>query len=312
MHSTRNRATEFLKTRSQELGFLDCGIAKADYLEEEASKLEQWLHAGNHGSMSYLERNFDLRLDARKLVPGAKSVVVLLFNYFPEETIPETDNYKIARYAYGRDYHKVLKKKLKQLMNEFREEFGEVDGRCFVDSAPVMERVWAKKAGLGWAGKNTLLLSQKKGSYFFLAEMFMDMELEYDHPTTDHCGSCTACIDACPTDALSPYRLDSNRCISYLTIELKEAIPTEYDGKMEDWIFGCDICQEVCPWNRFSKSHNEPSFEPKEPLKSLRKPDWEEITEEIFAEIFAGSAVKRTGFDGFKRNIRAAGANPAP
>ena len=308
--SNRKIASEFIKKRAAELGFFDCGIAKAEYLENEASPLESWLSQGKNASMDYMANHFDLRLDVRKLVPDAKSVIVLLFNYFPSEELMSDGNFKIARYAYGKDYHKVLRKKLKGLLSSIKEQFGEVSGRCFVDSAPVMERVWAKKAGLGWTGKNTLLLSKQKGSYFFLTEVVIDMELEYDHVTTDHCGSCTACIDACPTEALTPYELDSNKCISYLTIELKDSIDEKYSGKMNDWVFGCDICQEVCPWNRFSTPHNEPAFNPSTELQKMDKEKWLDITEDIFESLFIGSAVKRTGYSGLKRNIKLANQVP--
>ena len=282
---------------------MDCGIASAEYLENEAPLLEKWLNEGNQGKMSYLENYFDLRLDVRKLVPGAKSVIVFLCNYYPAEELNTDDNYKIARYAYGEDYHFTIKKKLKKLLNDFSDSFGEVNGRCFVDSAPVMERVWAQKAGLGWQGKNSLLLNQKQGSFFFLAEIILDVELEYDSNVSDHCGSCTACIDACPTEALTPYWMDSNKCISYLTIELRDSIDPSFEGKFEDWVFGCDICQEVCPWNKFSKPHHEESFTPSKSLKDLTKQSWDEITEDVFQDIFRQSALKRTGFKGIKRNV---------
>ena len=289
---------------------MDCGIAEAGFLEDEAPRLENWLKKGNQGKMGYLENYFDLRLDVTKLVPGAKSVIVLLFNYYPQNTLASEDNFKIARYAYGKDYHFVVKEKLHHLFSEFQDEFGNVQGRCFVDSAPIMERKWAEKAGLGWQGKNTLLLNQKKGSYFFLAEIILDFELEYDAPVSDHCGTCTACIDACPTPALTPFWLDSNKCISYLTIELKEEIDSKFEGKFKDWIFGCDICQEVCPWNRFSTPHSEEQFLPNESLQGLRKPNWKELSEEVFRNTFKKSAVKRTRYSGLKRNIEFASRVP--
>jgi epoxyqueuosine reductase len=290
-----------LKKAAQELGFLNCGVAKATFLEKEAPRLEQWLSEEKHGEMGYLANHFDKRLDPRKLVHGAKTVISLAFNYFPPSEKWSNNGLKIARYAYGEDYHQVLKEKLGQLINQLEPIYGSFEGRIFVDSAPVMERQWAQKSGLGWQGKNTLLLSKNIGSYFFLAEIIGNWELPADAPTTtDHCGTCTRCIDACPTDALTPFNLDATKCISYLTIELKNQIPSEFDGKSEGWIFGCDICQEVCPWNRFSKPHNEPQFEP-QPLWG--KMEWEEITEEIFQQLMEKSPIKRTKFEGFKRNI---------
>lgn len=252
-----------------------------------------------------MENHFEKRIDPTKLVPGAKSVVVLMHNYFPKEVQKNMDAPKIARYAYGQDYHFVLKRKLKALIYFIEENIGEVNGRCFVDSAPVMERDWARYAGVGWTGKNTLLIHPKAGSYFFLAELIIDLELMTGHPMKDYCGTCTRCIDACPTEAISPqgYLLDASKCISYLTIELRDEIPEEFNGQMEGWMFGCDICQEVCPWNRFAKTHQEPAFEPHPELMKMEKKEWEEITEEVFKKIFKKSAVKRTKFSGLKRNI---------
>lgn len=303
--STTTSHTALIRTEAQRLGFSFVGIAKARQLDEEARRLEQWLGLGHHGEMRYMENHFEKRIDPTKLVPGAKSVIVLAHNYFPKEKQHDPEAPKLARYAYGEDYHFVLKRKLKDLLRFIRTEIGEVDGRCFVDSAPVMERDWAKHAGVGWTGKNTLLIHPKAGSYFFLAELILDLELTPDEPVRDHCGTCRRCIDACPTDAISPegYLLDATKCISYLTIELREAIPEAFRGKMENWMFGCDICQEVCPWNRFSKPHEEPAFEPKGALLDLTKNDWEEITEEVFRELFRRSAVKRTKFEGLKRNL---------
>lgn len=255
--------------------------------------------------MDYMAEHFDKRLDPTKLVPGAKSVISLVYNYYTEETQADSDAPKIAMYAYGKDYHKVIKKKLKVLLQRLREEFGEIDGRCFVDSAPVMERQWAALSGLGWQGKNTLLINKKKGSYFFLAEVISDLVLASDHPVDDHCGTCTKCIDACPTGAISEegYLLDSNKCISYLTIERKDEIPDEFNGKMANWMFGCDICQAVCPWNKFSSPHDESKFIAKEELLVKSKKEWEEITTEVFEKLFEGSPVKRTKYAGLKRNI---------
>ncbi len=281
-----------------------CGVSKAEFLEEEAPRLEKWLESRMHGNMSYMENHFDKRLDPRLLVDGAKSVVSLALNYFPERTQID-DTYKLSKYAYGEDYHFIIKYKLKELMKFIASEIGEVGGRVFVDSAPVLDRAWAKKSGLGWIGKNANLINKEVGSFFFLAELIIDLELEPDGPVKDYCGTCTACIDECPTDAIpEPYVVDGSKCISYLTIELKnEIIPKEFQGKMEDWMFGCDICQDVCPWNRFSTPHNEPLLNPKPNLLGLNKKDWEDLTEEVFRDLFKKSAVKRTKFDGLKRNI---------
>lgn len=303
MFNNREKYTKLIKTEATRLGFMSCGISKAEFLEDEAPRLEQWLNENRNGEMGYMENHFDKRLDPTLLVPGAKSVVSLLLNYFPQETQRE-DSYKLSKYAYGRDYHFVIKDKLKQLLHCINEEIGEVGGRAFVDSAPVLDKAWAAKSGLGWIGKNSNLLSKKTGSFFFIAELIIDLELEYDTPVTDHCGSCTACIDACPTDAIyEPYKVDGSKCISYYTIELKDSIPESEKGKFEDWMFGCDICQDVCPWNRFSKPHNEPLFDPHPDLLQMTKHDWEEITRETFNKIFRKSAVKRTKYDGLKRNI---------
>lgn len=287
------------------LGFTSVGIAKAAFLEEESSKLEQWLKNGFQGEMQYLEKNFDKRLDPRLLVAGAKSVISLSYNYFPEQFQTE-NSYKLSKYAYGQDYHHVIKSKLKDLLDFIRSEIGEVSGRAFTDSAPILERAWAEKAGLGWNGKHSLLIQKQQGSFSFLAELILDLELEYHEGSkTDHCGSCTACIDACPTQAILPNNtVDGSRCISYYTIELKNELPQSEKGKFEDWMFGCDICQDVCPWNRFSKPHSEPLFTPHPDLLEMTKEDWLEITEEVFAKVFKKSAVKRTKFTGLKRNIK--------
>lgn len=296
---------EIIKKRAKELGFLSCGIAKAEFLEEEAPRLENWLKNDFHGKMSYMENHFDKRLDPRLLVENAKSVISLTYNYYPE-TFQRNDSFKIAKYAYGKDYHFVVKDKLKELLHFIQEEFGDINGRVFVDSAPILEHAWAAKAGLGWVGKNTLTLSKQKGSFFFLAEIILDAEFSYDQPIlTDHCGNCTKCIDSCPTEAILPNRtVDGSKCISYFTIELKESIPNEMKEKFDDWIFGCDVCQDVCPWNRFSISHQEKEFQPHEKLLNYSKSDWQEITEEVFKEIFQKSAVKRTKLEGFSRNIK--------
>lgn len=288
---------------ARELGFSFCGIAEATFLEDEAPRLEEWLKRGYQGKMGYLENHFDKRLDPRKLVPGAKSVVSLVYNYYPQEDKAKEGVPKLAKYAYGQDYHHVVKDKLKTFMHQIHQEIGEVDGRVFVDSAPVHERAWAAKSGIGWIGKNSLLLNREMGSFFFLAELIIDLELEADGPMKDYCGTCTACQDACPTDAIpEPYVVDGSRCISYLTIELKESIPSEFKDKMEDWAFGCDICQDVCPWNRFSKPHKETLFEP-QGWEDFDRRDWQELTEEVFQKVFKKSAVKRTKFSGLKRNI---------
>jgi epoxyqueuosine reductase len=297
--------SKYIKTEAEKLGFLFCGIAKAGFLEEEAPRLESWLKKGFHGEMSYMENHFDKRLDPRLLVDNAKSVISLGLNYYSEQQQLDPEAPKISRYAFGADYHDVIKQKLFILLDLIREKVGDVNGRAFVDSAPVLDRAWAKKAGMGWIGKNGNLISKQKGSFFFLAELIIDLELEYDiEPTKDYCGSCTRCLDACPTDAIvAPAVVDGSRCISYLTIELKNEIPQEFKGKTDNWMFGCDICQDVCPWNRFSVLHNEPDFQPPPELLSMTKADWEEITEDTFKKVFKNSAVKRTKFNGLQRNI---------
>jgi epoxyqueuosine reductase len=296
--------SQLIKDHAKRLGFLSCGISNAGFLEDEAPHLEKWLRQGHHGSMAYMERNFDKRLDPTKLVPGAKSVVSLLYNYFPKESQTDTRAPKISKYAYGKDYHVVIKNKLHELMQVLQEEIGEIQGRVFVDSAPVLDKVWAAKAGLGWIGKHTNLISKQAGSFYFIAELIIDLSLEQDAPVTDHCGSCTACIDACPTQAIvAPYHVDGSKCISYFTIELKEAIPQEFKGQFDNWAFGCDVCQDVCPWNRFSTSHQEPQFEPSPELLQMSKDDWHEITEAVFDRLFAESALQRTQFSGLKRNL---------
>ena len=301
-HATKN--SSFIKQVASELGFSFCGISKAQFLEEEAPRLEEWLNRGYQGKMGYLENHFDKRLDPAKLVPGAKSVVSLVYNYYPEKTHQSDSKPKIAKYAYGQDYHFVIKEKLKTFITRVQEKIGEVDGRVFVDSAPVHERAWAAKSGLGWVGKNSLLLNREMGSFFFLAELIIDLELAPDSPMKDYCGTCTACQDACPTDAIpEPYVVDGSRCISYLTIELKDEIPTEFKNKMEGWVFGCDICQDVCPWNRFSKPHSESAFEP-QGWEEFSKQDWQEMTKDVFRKVFKKSAVKRTKFEGLQRNIK--------
>ena len=297
--------TTLVKSFAHDLGFSYCGISKAEFLKDEAPQLEEWLKRGYQGKMSYLENYFDKRLDPTLLVPGAKSVISLLYNYYPEKDLAVNSELKIAKYAYGEDYHFVVKDKLKILFERLQESVGDIEGRVFVDSAPVMERAWAKKSGLGWIGKNSLLLNKTSGSFYFLAEIILDLELEYDGPVKDYCGTCTACMDACPTDAIAePYVVDGSKCISYFTIELKEEIPTSVKGKFENWIFGCDICQDVCPWNRFSKPHQEAKFIPNAELSTMTASDWKEITTDVFQKIFKDSPVKRAKLKGLKRNIR--------
>ena len=292
-----------IKAEAQRLGFLSCGISKAGFLEQEAPRLENWLNTNMNGQMSYMENHFDKRLNPTLLVDDAKSVISLLLNYFPSE-LQNENSYKISKYAYGQDYHHVIKEKLKELLHFIQTEIGEVSGRAFVDSAPVLDKAWAAKSGLGWVGKNSNLISQKVGSFYFIAELIIDLELEYDTPTTDHCGSCTACLDACPTEAIvAPYVVDGSKCISYFTIELKDNLPEEMKGKFDDWMFGCDVCQDVCPWNRFSKPHNEPLFEANPDILNFSKSDWEEITVDTFQKVFKNSAVKRTKYEGLLRNI---------
>jgi epoxyqueuosine reductase len=301
--NNKEKYSNLIKSEAKRLGFLSCGISKSEFLEEEAPRLENWLNNNMQGQMFYMENNFDKRLNPTLLVDGAKSVVSLLLNYYPSE-FQNTDSYKISKYAYGQDYHFVIKEKLKELLHFINTEIGAVSGRAFVDSAPVLDKAWAAKSGLGWIGKNGNLLTKQVGSFYFIAELIIDLDLEYDHATTDHCGSCTACLDACPTEAIvSPYIVDGSKCISYFTIELKENIPQEMKGKFNDWAFGCDICQDVCPWNKFSKPHNEPLFNPNPEILSFSKKDWDEITDDVFKKVFKNSAVKRTKIEGLKRNI---------
>ena len=305
MKDLRSQYATLIKKEAKALGFLSCGIAKAGFLEDEAPKLEKWLQEGRQGQMHYMENHFDKRLDPTLLVPGAKSVVSLLFNYHTELKQKDSSAPKIASYALGEDYHFVIKDKLKTLLGRLHQQIGDIDGRAFVDSAPVMDKAWAARTGLGWVGKNTNLISKQVGSFFFIAELIIDLELAYDLPVADHCGSCTACIDACPTEALTaPYQIDGSKCISYATIELKEAIPNHFKDKMEGWMFGCDICQNVCPWNRFSTPHSEPRFTPQKELLELTQSDWQELTEETFQKVFKKSAVKRTKYQGITRNIK--------
>jgi len=310
---SKQKHSDFINSTATSLGFSYCGISKAEFLKEEAPRLEEWLKRGYHGSMGYLENHFDKRLDPTVLVPGAKSVISLVYNYYPEKDLAQENPHdlKIAKYAYGEDYHIVIKDKLKTFLTKIQEEIGEVTGRAFVDSAPVHERAWAKKSGLGWIGKNSLLLNRSMGSFFFLAEIIIDLELEYDGPIKDYCGTCTACMDACPTDAIpQPYVVDGSKCISYFTIELKEEIPADVKGKFENWIFGCDICQDVCPWNRFSQPHQEARFHPHPDLEKMKPQDWKEISHDVFEKLFKKSAVKRTKLEGLKRNISFVNSSP--
>ena len=303
MINNKEKYTQLIKAESIRLGFLTCGISKAGFLEEEAPRLETWLNQNMNGQMSYMENHFDKRLNPTLLVDGAKSVISLLLNYYPAE-LQNQDAYKVSKYAYGQDYHYVIKEKLNELLHFIQTEIGEVSGRAFVDSAPVLDKAWAAKSGLGWMGKNSNLITQKVGSFYFIAELIVDLDLEYDTPTTDHCGSCTACIDACPTEAIvAPYVVDGSKCISYFTIELKDNLPQDMKGKFDDWIFGCDVCQDVCPWNRFSKPHNEPLLRATPEILSYSKSDWEEITNETFQKVFKNSALKRTKYEGIKKNI---------
>jgi len=300
----RSEQTRLIRQEAARLGFSHCGVSKAGFLEEEAPLLEKWLKNGMHGKMHYMETHFDKRLDPRKLVDGAKSVVSLLLNYYTDKKQEDPGAPKISMYAYGKDYHDVIKKKLKAFLDFIRAHIGEVNGRVFVDSAPVLDKAWAKKSGLGWIGKNTNLINPKAGSYFFIAELILDLELEPDAPIQDYCGTCSACIDACPTDAIiQPYVVDGSKCISYFTIELKEEIPVQVKGKFENWAFGCDICQQVCPWNSFSTPHHEREFNASDELLKMKKSDWDEITEDVFQKLFKHSAVTRTGFKGLKKNI---------
>ena len=296
--------SQLIKQKAEKFGFQSCGISKAEFLEEEAPRLEAWLNKGYHGEMNYMENHFDKRLNPTLLVDGAKSVISLSYNYFPKVKIDEINNFKISKYAYGEDYHEVIKDILKNMVAELQEEIGEFGFRVFVDSAPVLEKAWARKSGLGWVGKNANLITKKHGSFYFLAEIICDLELEYDLAVTDHCGSCRACIDACPTQAIVSDRIvDGSKCISYATIELKNEIPDYFNGKMDDWMFGCDVCQDVCPWNRFSAPTLQEKFAPNFQKLNFRKNEWKELTQELFSEIFKKSAVKRTKFSGLMRNI---------
>jgi epoxyqueuosine reductase len=304
VQSSKSRNTAMIKQEALRLGFSFVGMSKAEFLKDEAPRLESWLKKSMHGEMSYMERNFDKRLDPRLLVEGAQSVVSLMLNYYPEQHQPDDESPRISRYAYGRDYHLVIKEKLKELVDFIRQNIGEVNGRVFTDSAPVLERAWAVKSGLGWMGKNTNVIHPKAGSYFFLAELISDLELEYDAPIRDYCGTCSRCIDACPTEAIiKPYVVDGSKCISYFTIELRDAIPDEMKGKFENHAFGCDICQEVCPWNRFSLPTKVDEFKPAELLFGIKQRDWLDMTQEVFDKVFEQSPINRTGLKGMQRNV---------
>ena len=303
MINNRSKYTQLIKSEAKRLGFLSCGISKAEFLEVEAPRLEKWLNNNMHGQMSYMQNHFDKRLDPTLLVDDSKSVISLLLNYYPEQKQSD-QSYKLSKYAYGKDYHEVIKSKLKELTHYIQTEIGAVSGRAFVDSAPVLDKAWAAKSGLGWIGKHSNLLTQKVGSFYFIAELIIDLDLEYDTIVSDHCGTCTACIDACPTQAITePYVVDGSKCISYFTIELKDQLPNTMKGQFDDWMFGCDVCQDVCPWNKFSKPHSEPLFNPHPELLDMTKKDWDEITEDVFKKVFQKSAVKRTKFSGLQRNI---------
>lgn len=301
---TPAKNTIIIKQEAKRLGFDFCGISKADFLKEEAPRLEKWLKENKHGQMQYMENYFDKRLDPRLLVEGSKSIVSLLYNYYPEQ-VQRSDSPKISKYAYGKDYHEVIREKLKEFLLSLKEKIGNINGRAFVDSAPVMDKVWAAKSGLGWVGKNSNLINKEQGSFFFIAELIIDIELEYDGPIKDYCGTCTKCIDACPTEAIvAPYIVDGSKCISYLTIELKEEISNEFKNKMQGWVFGCDVCQDVCPWNSFSKPHDESQFNNTNGLLNFSETEWDDMTEETFNLVFKHSAVKRTKYKGLKRNLK--------
>lgn len=304
MKQDPHNLSRFIKTEAKTLGFDFCGISQAEFLQEEAPQLEKWLKENKHGEMKYMENYFDKRLDPRLLVDGATSVISLLFNYYPEKQ-QRADAPKISKYAYGQDYHEVIRDKLNVFLQNLRKVAGDFNGRGFVDSAPVLDKAWAKKGGLGWIGKNSNLINKQQGSFFFIAELIVDLHLEYDGPIKDYCGTCTRCIDACPTGAIvEPYVVDGSKCISYFTIELKDAIPTEFKDKMDGWVFGCDVCQDVCPWNSFSMPHHEPAFADNRGLLDMSEKDWFDLNEESFNTVFKGTAVKRTKFSGLNRNLQ--------
>jgi epoxyqueuosine reductase len=305
MQNKAKEHAQLIKQKAKQMGFTAVGISKAEFLASEAPKLEQWLNNNHHGEMAYMANHFDKRLDPTLLVEGAKSVVSLLYNYYTPVKQQDATAPKISKYAYGQDYHEIIRDKLNALLLELKTEIGEINGRAFVDSAPVLERAWAAKSGLGWIGKNGNLINKGSGSFYFISELIIDLELEPDAAmNTNHCGTCTACLDTCPTQAIiKPGVVDGSKCISYFTIELKEAIPAHMQGKFDNWMFGCDVCQDVCPWNRFAKPHNEPNFVPSKELMGFSKQDWIELTEDTFKKVFKKSPVKRTKYNGLKRNI---------
>ena len=295
--------TKLIKNEAKRLGFISCGVSRAEFLEDEAPRLEKWLKMKMNGKMKYMENYFEKRLDPTKLVDDAKSIISLTYNYYPED-LQNKEAPKVSKYAYGMDYHYVIKEKLNFFLTFIKDKIGNVHGRAFVDSAPILEKAWAAKSGIGWVGKNSNLITKQVGSFYFLAELIVDLDLDYDTIESDHCGQCTACIDSCPTQAITqPYVVDGSKCISYFTIELKENIPKEFKGKFDDWVFGCDVCQDVCPWNKFSKPHKEPLFQTSSELMKMSRDEWNEITEETFNKIFKNSAVKRTGYKGLTRNL---------
>lgn len=296
---------EFIKSEAKKLGFFDCGISKARNLTVDEKRMEIWLDEGNNGEMSYLERNREKRYNPTLLVEDSKSVISVLLNYYPKELLEEKNNFKISKYAYGKDYHFVIKDKLKILLQKIEEKSGERKARIFTDSAPVLDRAWARESGLGFVGKNTTIINKKGGSFFFIGHIILDLEIDYEPKAVKNsCGNCTKCIQACPTGALQPFNLDARKCISYLTIENRGEIPDEFNGKLNNFILGCDICMDVCPWNRFAKPNSELYFQPSEELKAMRKQDWEAMDKQKFKTIFKGSAVERAGFKGLKRNIK--------
>jgi len=300
----KSELTRYIKQTAKDRGFSFCGIAEAVFLDEESVKLKKWLEQGFHGEMGYMENNYEKRTDPQKLVRNARSVITFLYNYSAPREMADDCHFKISKYAYGEDYHHVIRNKLYQLVDEIKTKTDDFDFRVFVDSAPVMEKVWAQRSGLGWLGKNTCLINREMGSWLFICEIICSLELNYDQPLPESCGVCTRCIDACPTGALTePFVLDSNRCISYLTIEFRDALPSKLKEHFDGWIFGCDICQDVCPWNRFSKPHQEPLFNLPEEIRNMNNKDWQQLTEPDFKRIFKNSAIKRTRYDGLMRNI---------
>lgn len=302
---SKQHLSTFIKAQAKRDGFFDCGISKVEHLADDASKMDHWLSQGYHGEMSYLERNKEKRYNPELLVENAKSVITVLYNYYPDQNLSKADNYKISKYAYGNDYHIVIKDKLHKLLGNIREKVGSCNARIFVDSAPVLDRAWANKSGLGFIGKNTLIINKKGGSFFFIGHIIIDLELQYENNVDPmgYCGSCTKCIDACPTDAIKENFVDARSCISYLTIEHRGELPVILKDKFNDWVFGCDICQDVCPWNRFSTPNKEPLFEPSENLLDMNKHKWKKLDKQKFNSLFKNSAIQRTGYSGLKRNI---------